>query len=90
MSNEELFKIEDKCGCKDGMIFDRKVTFYDEKYGNVEAEYYYLNGACNYLLSWGFTKDSLGELRKSQARKAKKPYFSFKNGWYKENKVGAE
>ena len=27
----ELFKIEDVSGTKDGMLFDRKVIFYDEK-----------------------------------------------------------
>lgn len=80
----EGFKIEDVVGTKDSMSFDRKVTFYDDKSGDVEAEYYYYKGMCNYLLSWGFTKDSLGELRKSQAKKTKKPFFSFKFGWTKE------
>ena len=78
------FKIEYIQGTKDGMCFDSKVTFYDDKSGEVEAEYYYLNNMCNYLLSWGFNKDSLGELRKSQAKRTKKPFFSFKQGWFKE------
>lgn len=80
----ELFKIEDVSGTKDGMLFDRKVTFYDEKTGKVEAEYFYYKGMCNYLLSWGFSKDSLGELRKTKANKTKKPFFSLQNGWFKE------
>ena len=45
--------------------------------GKIEAEYYYLKGMCNYLLSWGFTKDSLGELRKSKANKTKKTFLLF-------------
>ena len=80
----ELFKIEDVSGTKDGMLFDRKVTFYDEKTGKVEAEYFYYKGMCNYLLSWGFSKDSLGELRKTKANKTKKPFFSLQKGWFKE------
>ena len=80
----ELFKIEDVSGIKDGMRFDRKVTFYDDKSGEVEAEYFYYKGMCNYLLSWGFSKDSLGELRKTKANKTKKPFFSLQKGWFKE------
>ena len=80
----ELFKIEDVSGTKDGMLFDRKVTFYDEKTGKVEAEYFYLKSKCNYLLSWGFSKDSLGEFRKTKANKTKKPFFSLQKGWFKE------
>ena len=79
-----LFNIKDISGIKDGMQFDRKVTFYDDKSGEVEAEYFYLKSKCNYLLSWGFSKDSLGELRKTKAHKAKKPFFSFQTGWTKE------
>lgn len=75
------FHIEDKVGNKDGMRFDRKVTFFDEQSVKVEAEYYYNNGKVNYLLSWGFSKDSLGEMRKSKAHKTKKPFFSLKTGW---------
>ena len=55
-----------------------------KKTGKVEAEYFYLKSKCNYLLSWGFSKDSLGELRKTKAHKAKKPFFSFQTGWTKE------
>lgn len=80
----KLFEIEDNSGIKDGMRFDRKVTFYHEKSGKVEAEYFYFNEKCNYLLSWGFSKGSLGELRKTKAHKAKKPYFSLSSGWTKE------
>lgn len=79
-----LFNIEDISGIKDGMQFDRKVTFYDDKSGEVEAEYFYYKGMCNYLLSWGFSKDSLGELRKTKANKTKKPFFSLQKGWFKE------
>ena len=81
---EDGFKIEDFTGIKDGMSFDRKVTFYDDKSGEVEAEYFYYKGMCNYLLSWGFSKDSLGELRKTKAHKTKKPFFSLQQGWFKE------
>ena len=81
---KECFKIEDVSGVKDNMSFDRKVTFYDDKDGKIEAEYYYSNGKVNYLLSWGFSKDSLGELRKAKAHKTKKPFFSFQQGWFGE------
>ena len=81
----DLFIIEDVLLTKSGMNFDRKVTFYEEKSGKIEAEYYYLKGMCNYLLSWGFTKDSLGELRKSKATKTKKPFFSLQKGWFGED-----
>lgn len=76
------FKIEDGLGVKDGMSFDRKVTFYHDKTGEIEAEYYYLKDKVNYLQSWGFSKDSLGELRKSKAHKTKKPFFSLQQGWF--------
>ena len=76
------FKIEDGLGVKDGMSFDRKVTFYHDKTGEIEAEYYYSKGKVNYLQSWGFSKDSLGELRKSKAHKTKKPFFSLQQGWF--------
>lgn len=81
---KDLFNIEDISGIKDGMHFDRKVTFYDDKSREVEAEYFYSKGMCNYLLSWGFSKDSLGELRKTKANKTKKPFFSLQKGWFKE------
>ena len=71
----ELFRIEDQLSTKNNMNFDRKVIFYEDRTGKIEAEYYYLKGMCNYLLSWGFTKDSLGELRKSKANKTKKGWF---------------
>ena len=83
----DLFIIEDVLLTKSGMNFDRKVTFYEEKSGKIEAEYYYLKGMCNYLLSWGFTKDSLGELRKSKATKTKKPFFSLQKGWFGEDEL---
>lgn len=77
------FEIVNICGQKDGMPYDSKTIFYDEKTGEIEGEYYYLNKECNYLLSWGFTKDSLGEARKTKAKKVKKPFFSIGLGWYK-------
>ena len=83
----ELFIIEDRLSTKNNMNFDRKVTFYEDKTGKIEAEYYYLKGMCNYLLSWGFTKDSLGELRKSKANKTKKPFFSLQKGWFGEDEL---
>ena len=76
------FKIEDELHMKNDMYYDRKVTFFHEKTGKDEAEYYYLKEMVNYLLSWGFTKDSLGEMRKSKANKVKKPYFSLQRGWF--------
>lgn len=77
------FKIENTKDVKDGMSYDSKTIFYD-KDGIVEAEYYYSKGRCNYLLSWGFNKDSLGESRKTKANKTKKPFFSLLTGWTKE------
>ena len=77
-----LFKIEDVSGIKDDMFFDRKVTFYHDKTGKVEAEYFYLNGIVNYLLSLGFSKESLGEMKKSKVCKTKKPFFSLQKGWF--------
>lgn len=76
------FKIEDIISKKYGFVFDRLVTFYDDKTGKVEAEYFYLNGKCNYILSWGFPKDSIGEFYKFKSNKVKKPYFSMDKGWY--------
>lgn len=80
---KEGFKVEDVLGVKDNMNFDRKVTFYHDKTVEIEAEYFYSSGMCNYLLSWGFSKDSLGELRKAKANKTKKPFFSLQKGWFK-------
>ena len=76
------FRIEDGLHTKNDMPYDRKVTLFHENTGKVEAEYFYLKGMVNYLLSWGFTKDSLGEMRKSKAGKVKKPYFSLQRGWF--------
>ena len=81
------FTIVDNTSTKNNMNFDRKVIFYEDRTGKIEAEYYYLKGMCNYLLSWGFTKDSLGELRKSKANKTKKPFFSLQKGWFGENEI---
>ena len=83
----EGFMIVDELSTRNNMNFDRKVIFYEDKTGEVEAEYYYLKGMCNYLLSWGFTKDSLGELRKSKANKTKKPFFSLQKGWFGEDEL---
>lgn len=77
-----MFDIKDVIGTKNGMYYDRVVTFFHEKSGKVEAEYYYFNGMVNYLLSWGFVKDSLCESRKSKAGKLKKPFFSLQKGWF--------
>ena len=76
------FKIEKFDGFKHNMNFDKKVTFYSEKDGRIEVEYYYSNNYVNWLLSWGFTKGSLGEFRKSKSNKTKKPYFSLQRGWF--------
>ncbi len=75
------FEIQDFDGIKHGMPFDRKVIFYHDKTGKVEAKYYYSKGKVNWLLSWGFSKGSLGEMRKSKALKTKKPFFSLQTGW---------
>ena len=48
----------------------------------IESEYFYYNGLVNWLLSYGFTKGSLNEMRKSKASKTKKPFFSLSKGWY--------
>lgn len=50
---KEGFKIEKKAGTKSGMLYDSKTTFFSDKDGSVEAEYFYSNGMVNYLLSWG-------------------------------------
>ena len=76
------FKIDNTVGSKHNMTYNKVVTFYNDNTGKVEAEYYYLNNYVNWLLSWGFTKDSLNALRKSQSNKTKKPYFSFEKGWF--------
>ena len=78
------FEIQDFDGIKHGMPFDRKVIFYHDKTGKVEATYYYSKGKVNWLLSWGFSKGSLGEMRKSKALKTKKPFFSLQTGWTNE------
>ena len=83
----EGFMVVDELSTRNNMNFDRKVIFYEDKTGKIEAEYYYLKGMCNYLLSWGFSKDSLGELRKSKANKTKKPFFSLQKGWFGENEL---
>ena len=77
-----MFTIEDNFGSKNEMVYDRKVTFYCDKNGIIDAEYYYLNGKCNYLISWGFPKDTIGEYYHLKARKVKKPFFSMVEGWF--------
>ena len=79
---KEVFKIEKKAATKNGMLYDSKTTFFSDKDGSVEAEYFYSKGMVNYLLSWGFSKESLGELRKSKANKTKKPFFNLQKGWF--------
>lgn len=76
------FKIEHINGIKDNMGYDKKVSFFNDKNGDLEAEYYYLNDQLNYLISWGFNKGSLSEMRKSKAHKVKKPNFNLNDGWY--------
>lgn len=78
------FEIQKCKGNKNGMFFDSKTIFYCDKTSKIEAEYYYHQGKCNYLLSWGFTKGSLGESRKTKALKTKKPFFSLQTGWTNE------
>lgn len=79
--HEQGFYICTWGGVKDGMKFDKKTIFIDKDF-NVEAEYFYYKGQCNYLLSYGFNKESLGEQRKRKSHKAKKPFFSLEKGWY--------
>lgn len=82
MADKVGFKIEQVDKTEKGMKVDQIVTFFHEKSGKVEGEYFYFEGKCNYLLSWGFTKNSLGELRKTKATKSKKPFFSLSKGWF--------
>lgn len=87
MSEKTGFKVEKVNKTIENMNVDQVTTFYNEKTGKVEAEYFYWNGQCNYLLSWGFEKASMGEDRKSKAHKNKKkkgtmPFFSLDKGWY--------
>ena len=82
------FKIDHITGVKSGMMFDKVVTFYDDKSGKIEAEYFYFNEKVNYLLSWGFSVGSLGESRKSKSSKVKKPFFSLLDGWFDYSKLG--
>lgn len=79
---EDGFKVEHVSTKEKGMKVDKIVTFNHEKSGKVQAVYYYYKGKCNYLLSWGFDKNTLGELRSSKASKAKKPFFSLSKGWF--------
>lgn len=77
----KLFSTEQGDFSWKGMNIDKVVTFYDNS-GNIEGEYFYFNECCNYLLSYGFNKGSLGELRKKQSNKKKLPFFSLAKGWY--------
>lgn len=81
--NVNMFLIEDYIGIKDNFTYNRKVTFFVDDGDEVEAEYYYFDNRVNWLISFGFEKGSLGEMRKQKAHKVKKPYFSFKDGWFK-------
>ena len=74
----EIVKIND---VKNSMKYDQVTKFYRDD-GTIEAEYFYCNGLVNWLLSYGFTNGSLGEMRKSKASKTKKPFFSLSKGWY--------
>ncbi|MBM25809.1 MAG: hypothetical protein CL760_09030 [Chloroflexi bacterium] len=65
-----------------GMKYDKTVTFYDTDTGKVEGVYYYYKGHCNYILSWGFEKNTLGEDRKKKTNKKKIPFFSLTRGFY--------
>ena len=74
----EIVKIND---VKNGMKYDQITKFYKDD-GTIEAEYFYYNGLVNWILSYGFTNGSLGEMRKSTSSKTKKPFFSSSKGWY--------
>ena len=87
MSESKGFEVKSVNNVMEGMKVDQVTTFYNEKTGKVEAEYFYWDGKCNYLLSWGFEKSSMGEDRKTKAHKNKKkkglnPFFSLKKGWF--------
>ena len=74
----EIVKIND---VKNNMKYDQITKFYSDD-GAIEAESFYYNGLVNWLLSYGFTNGSLGEMRKSKSSKTKKPFFSLSKGWY--------
>lgn len=87
MSKIQGFTIEKVEKTIEGMKVDQVTTFHNEKTGKVEAEYFYWQGQCNYLLSWGFNAESLGEDRRKKAHKNKKkkgikPFFTLEKGWY--------
>lgn len=81
MNIDKGFTIEIGLKCKDGMKYDSITKFYT-KNGKLEAEYFYYKGFVNWLLSYNFSKGSLGELRKAKSSKVKKPFFNLKNGWF--------
>lgn len=76
------FKITNGRGNKDGHRYDSVTRFYNDKNGNLEAEYFYYRGLINWVISYGFAKNSLAEQRKIKAVKLKKPFFNLKRGWF--------
>lgn len=81
MSKKDGFTVEKVERKEKGMRIDQITTFFDKK-GKVDAQYFHFNGKCNYLLSWGFSKNTLGEKRKIGSSKQKKPFFSLEHGWF--------
>ncbi len=77
----DSFQIERGSFNINNMLVDTVTTFYDKK-GTVEGVYYNYKGKCNYLLSWGFNSESLGESKKKKAKKSKMPFFDLTKGWY--------
>ncbi len=86
MKFDKEFTIEHGLNCKDGMEYDSVTRFYT-KTGKLEAEYFYYKGLVNWLLSYNFTKGSLGELRKAKSSKVKKPFFNLQKGWFGYNDI---
>ena len=76
------FKIRQGFGNKDGHRYTSVTSFYNDKTGDLEGEYFYYKGLINWIISHGFTKDSLPEQRKIKATKTKKPFFNLKRGWF--------
>ena len=76
------FKIRQGFWNKDGHRYTSVTSFYNDNTGELEGEYFYYKGLINWIISHGFTKDSLPEQRKIKATKTKKPFFNLKRGWF--------
>ena len=76
------FKVRQGFGNKDGHRYTSVTSFYNDKTGDLEGEYFYYKGLINWIISYGFTKGSLAEQRKIKATKTKKPFFNLKRGWF--------